>query len=223
MLPAGQTPPDAVCILRSEYLMANKPVSSCPMPPLSVAVASLLDERPMHPYEISLCMRERHMEEAIKLNYGSLYHSVEKMLEYGVIEPVETSRDGRRPERTVYRLTTRGRECFQGRLRELIATVNKEYVDFEAGLAFMHHLDRDEAAELLERRARQLDLEIAGVDGILSMLKQKGLQRLSLVEVEHAQAMRRAQLEWTQSLARDIREGTLEWNVKPALPAEEVI
>jgi DNA-binding PadR family transcriptional regulator len=194
----------------------------CELPPMAVAIASLLDERPMHPYEISLAMRERHLEEAVKLNYGSLYHSVERMVEWGAIEPMETSRDGRRPERTVYRLTPSGRERFLDRLRELVAAVTKEYRDFEAGLAFIHHLDRDEAAALLDRRARQLEIEIAGVDGLLAMLRQKGLPRLALVEVEHAQAMRRAQLEWTLSIVRDIADGSLDWNMKPAERAEEV-
>ena len=195
----------------------------CELPPLGVAIASLLDERPMHPYEISLCMRERHMEEAIKLNYGSLYHAVERLVHFKVIEPVETSRDGRRPERTVYRLTPAGRERFLDRLRELVATVSKEYHDFEAGLAFIHHLDRAEAIELLNRRAQHLEYEIAGVDGSMAMLREKGLARLALVEVEHAQAMRRAQLEWTRGLARDITDGTLDWKMKPATRAEEVI
>jgi DNA-binding PadR family transcriptional regulator len=195
----------------------------CELPPMAVAIASLLDERPMHPYEISLAMRERHLEEAVKLNYGSLYHSVERMVQWGAIEPVETSRDGRRPERTTYRLTPGGRERFLDRLRELVATVTKEYRDFEAGLAFIHHLDREEATELLGRRVRQLELEVASVDGILAGLEQQGLARLALVEVEHAQAMRRAQLEWTSGIVRDIEDGTLDWDMRSGARAEEVI
>jgi len=195
----------------------------CELPPMAVAIASLLDERPMHPYEISLAMRERHLEEAVKLNYGSLYHSVERMVQWGAIEPVETSRDGRRPERTTYRLTPGGRERFLDRLRELVASVSKEYRDFEAGLAFIHHLDREEATGLLRRRVRQLELEIASVDGILAGLAQQGLARLALVEVEHAQAMRRAQLEWTSGIVRDIEDGTLDWDMRSGARAEEVI
>jgi hypothetical protein len=55
------------------------------------------------------------------------------------------------------------------------------------------------------------------------MLRQKGLPRLALVEVEHAQAMRRAQLEWTLSIVRDIADGSLDWNMKPAERDEEVV
>ncbi len=41
--------------------------------PLALAVLACLFERPMHPYEMASTMRERHKDESIKLNYGSLY------------------------------------------------------------------------------------------------------------------------------------------------------
>ena len=75
---------------------------------LALAVLALLFERPMHPYEMAATMRERHKEESIKLRYGSLYTVVETLQRDGLIEPHETSRDGRRPERTVYTLTDAG-------------------------------------------------------------------------------------------------------------------
>ncbi len=46
---------------------------------------------------------------SIKLNYGSLYTVVDNLAKHGLIEAVEARREGRRPERTVYRLTDTGR------------------------------------------------------------------------------------------------------------------
>ena len=37
----------------------------------------------MHPYEMSTTLRERHKEESIKLNYGSLYSVVSSLEKYG--------------------------------------------------------------------------------------------------------------------------------------------
>ena len=45
--------------------------------PLALAVLACLFERPMHPYEMATTMRERHKDESIKLNYGSLYTAIE--------------------------------------------------------------------------------------------------------------------------------------------------
>src|SRR5947209_19661564 len=76
--------------------------------PLGLAVLGCLSERPMHPYEISTTLRTRGKERSIKLNYGSLYAVVESLQKHGLIASRETTRAGRRPERTVYEITDAG-------------------------------------------------------------------------------------------------------------------
>src|SRR3954462_11562199 len=90
--------------------------------PLALAVLSCLNEKPMHPYEISTTLRSRGKEQSIKLNYGALYSVVENLTRHGLIEAQETVRDGRRPERTVYRITTAGRDEHDDWLAELLST-----------------------------------------------------------------------------------------------------
>src|SRR3954464_173376 len=81
--------------------------------PLALAVLGCLSERPMHPYEISTTLRTRGQEQSIKLNYGSLYAVVESLQKHGLIAARETTREGRRPERTVYEITDAGLEEFE--------------------------------------------------------------------------------------------------------------
>ncbi len=192
-----------------EYLKLDK--TPARMTPLAVAMASLLDERPMHPYEMAQAMRLRYMQEAVKLNFGSLYHAIELMLRGGLIEAAQTGREGRRPERTVYRLTDAGRELFKARLRELLAEPAKEYSTVEAGLAFMHHLGAEEAVALLRQRMAAQEASIKDTDRVLGMLARGGLSRLCIVEVEHAQALRRAEIDWMKGLVEEIETGRLEW------------
>jgi DNA-binding PadR family transcriptional regulator len=73
--------------------------------PLALAVLGCLSERPMHPHEISTTLRTRGQESSIKLNFGSLYSVVNSLQKHGLIKPRETTRDGRRPEHTVYEIT----------------------------------------------------------------------------------------------------------------------
>ena len=37
--------------------------------PLALAILELLDDRPMHPYEMASTMRDRHHDEFIRLNF----------------------------------------------------------------------------------------------------------------------------------------------------------
>ena len=62
----------------------------------------------MHPYEMATVMRQRGKQQSIKLNYGSLYTVVQSLAKAGFIVAQETEREGRRPERTVYRLDPSG-------------------------------------------------------------------------------------------------------------------
>src|SRR5918911_633014 len=103
--------------------------------PLALAVLSCLNERPMHPYEISTTLRSRGKEQSIKLNYGSLYAVVEALQKHGLITPRETTREGRRPERTVYEITEAGVTEFEDWLAELLSTPVRDFTSLEAGLS----------------------------------------------------------------------------------------
>ena len=88
--------------------------------PLALAVLALLFERPMHPYEMAATLKHRHKHESIKLRYGSLYTVIDLLVARGLITSKETSRGGKRPERTIYLLTQAGHDLLQDWMRELL-------------------------------------------------------------------------------------------------------
>lgn len=178
--------------------------------PLALAVLACLAERPMHPYEMATTMRERGKDQSIKLNYGSLYTVVEALQQHGLIVAQETERAGRRPERTVYRLTDAGRMELVDWVSELISTPIKEYTHFEAGLSLAGALAPEDVAALLAQRCDRLELEITQERSVLQLVRQRGLARLFVIESEYLLAMREAELAWTRKLAEEIASGTLE-------------
>jgi len=178
--------------------------------PLALAVLACLHERPMHPYEMAATMRERGKENSIKLNYGSLYTVVDSLAKNGLIEAMEATREGRRPERTVYRLTEAGRARLDAWMAELIAEPVKEYPQFEAALSLLPVLHPDTVTELLHTRIRLLEKEIARDQIMLETAHNARLPRLLLIEGEYHVAMRKAELAWVQRLAGELEAGTLE-------------
>jgi DNA-binding PadR family transcriptional regulator len=177
--------------------------------PLALAVMALLYERPMHPYEMVSVMRERGKHESVRLKYSSLYSVVEALEREGLILPLETVREGRRPERTIYGLTDAGRVEFLSWLRELLSEPVKEYTQFAAGLTFLPALPPAEAVTLLEERVRLLEEEVGEMRSRLDAVMEQGLPRLFLVEAEHELVLREAELGWVRELVREIRTGTL--------------
>jgi DNA-binding PadR family transcriptional regulator len=181
--------------------------------PLALSILELLDERPMHPYEMASTMRIRHHDEFIRLNFGTLYHTVEVMERNGWIVAVEREKEGRRPERTIYKLTDPGREVLIRTLGELLRKPMREYPQFVAGLMFMHHLDSNQAAGHLNERAALLDMQITKFEHVLAELRKQGLTRLALIEMEHKVAMLDAERKWVRKLEKEILDGRLEWKV----------
>jgi DNA-binding PadR family transcriptional regulator len=178
--------------------------------PLALAVLACLFERPMHPYEMASTMRERHQDESIKLNYGSLYTVTQALLRHRLIEPQETAREGHRPERTVYRLTDAGRLELIDWLSDLICNPVREYTNFEAGLALLPVLSPVDAVGLLEQRCVRLETEIVQARAVGEMLAERKLPRLYWIEAEYRLRLKEAELEWVRALAADIAGGTLQ-------------
>ena len=175
--------------------------------PLALAVLGCLSERPMHPYEISTTLRTRGKEQSIKLNYGSLYSVVESLQKHGLIAARETTREGRRPERTVYEITAAGQDEFEDWLAELLSTPVRDFTSLEAGLSLMAAMPPDEVARLLAERAGKLQMEIGALDAALAYSAEQKLPEIFLVESSFRRAMLTAELDFVRRLADDIRSG----------------
>lgn len=176
---------------------------------LALAVLSLLIERPMHPYEMATLMRQRGLASTVKLNFGALYAVIETLYRLALIVPMETQRQGRHPERTIYATTEAGRAEFFDWLRVLIRTPAIEYTQFVAGLALIAHLSPLEAVALLEDRVHSLSEKIQEQHSELESGKQQGVDRIFLIEDEYRLAQLESERGWIQRLIEEIRDGTL--------------
>ncbi|CAN5382664.1 PadR family transcriptional regulator [soil metagenome] len=178
--------------------------------PLALAALACLAEKPMHPYEIASTLRERNMDAAIKLNYGSLYAVMEALCRNQLIVQKETTKEGRRPERTVYELTPAGSHELNDWLSELVAQPAKEFTQFEAGLALLPVLPPREAAALLKRRCESLELAIAHERSVLDFTGAKQLARVFVIDREYRMSQIEAELAWTRRLVAEMEAGTLD-------------
>lgn len=178
-----------------------------------VAVLSLLREAPMHPYQMQKLLRDRHKDEILALKRGSLYHAIGRLARAKLIAASATEREGRRPERTTYRITPEGRKEFTRMLRQMVAVPRREPSEFMAAMSFLVHLAPSEALARLDERCRALEAEITQVKAGLAAAAPHVL-RINLIESEYFEAMLTAELTWTESLAADIRSRKLDWDTQ---------
>jgi DNA-binding PadR family transcriptional regulator len=179
---------------------------------VALTTLGLLSEQACHPYEIQRMLRERHKSYAVGKT-RALYRAIEDLEAAGYIEPVETSREGRRPERTVYRITGEGREELENWLADVLATPADETPVFRVAVGLLGYITQERAEAALASRIVSLRARIVALDATLKMAQDDlGLPRLVLLELEHAMALASAEIEWIRLILADMQTGVLVWN-----------
>jgi DNA-binding PadR family transcriptional regulator len=179
---------------------------------VALTTLGLLSEQPCHPYEIQRLLKERHKAYAVGKT-RTLYRAIDELEAAGYIEPLETSREGRRPERTVYRITPEGSEELENWLADLLSTPVDETPVFRVAVGLLGYITQERAEAALATRVVTLRARVTGLDATLRMAQDDlGLPRLVLLELEHAMALARAEIEWIQSITADMQSGVLVWN-----------
>jgi DNA-binding PadR family transcriptional regulator len=179
---------------------------------VALTTLSFLSEGPCHPYEIQRMLRERHKSYAVGKT-RALYRAIEELEAVGYIESVETSRDGRRPERTVYRITPEGREELENWLTDVLAAPVDETPVFSVAVGLLGYITQERAESALAMRLVALQARIVALDATLKLAQDDlGLPRLVLLELEHAIALTSAELDWVRVIIGDMQSGVLVWN-----------
>ena len=167
---------------------------------LEIAVLGLLNESPMHGYELR--KRLAVLLGAFRaFSYGSLYPTLRRLSEAGWIteEPDETAPATRsRRARRVYRLTADGKE----HLAELLAEVGPEAFDdegFGARLAFFAQTRSDVRLRILEGRRRRLEERREGMRAALARTRER-LDRYTLQLQEHGLESADREVRWLTEL-----------------------
>lgn len=178
---------------------------------LALAVLSYLSQQPMHPYELGRTLREHGDARSIKFNHGSLYMVVGQLARAGYITELETSREGQRPERTVYTLTDAGRAEFRDWLRELVAEPEYEYPHFVAALSLIAALPPSEVLTLLRHRLGRLQEARAELRDHIDATLAQGLPELFLIEEEYRLALLAAEASFIEEFIGKITHPETGW------------
>ncbi|MFG1791618.1 PadR family transcriptional regulator [Nocardia sp. NPDC049149] len=179
--------------------------------PLAIAVLALLEERPMHPYEMYQLLIARREDLLVKVRPGSLYHTVARLAEQELVRSEGVDREGNRPERTTYRITAAGREALRARIAEIMRYPMPEYPMFPIALAEAHNLPKDDVLGLLGERIGHLEAELVDVETMLDWAAEQQVPRRYYVTLPYLRAMLSAEIAWVHSFMAELDSGALEW------------
>lgn len=179
--------------------------------PLGLAVLGLLSGGPLHPYRMQRLLKDWGKDQVINVGQrSSLYKTISRLEDSGLIAVRQTERERQYPERTVYELTEHGRHSVIAWLTEMISVPRNEYPTFPAALSFLMLLGPDKALTALRRR-RGLLRETMSVLATELARYSENLPRVTLLEVEYQQAVTAAALAWIDGVVEDLATGALTW------------
>ena len=180
--------------------------------PLAMAVLSLLHAGPLHPYAMQRLIKEWGKDRVVNVGQrANLYKTIRRLQDAGLVAVLQTERDSRYPERTVYELTETGREAAADWIADMIAVPRNEFPQFPAALSFVMLLGPDKARAALEQRATALAAVLGEIDADLEHIP-NDLPRVTLMDDEYRRAVTAAELAWVTGVIEDLKAGTLTWS-----------
>jgi DNA-binding PadR family transcriptional regulator len=128
-----------------------------------MTLLGLLASKPMHGYEVRQQMKNVGMEYWVDVPQGSIYPALQRMATDGFLEIDEVAKDGKRPTKTVYRITNEGRAEHLRLLRNAWVDPDLHGFPVDVALYFVWFLPTEEIALLLSERIDLIDERLLNV------------------------------------------------------------
>lgn len=177
--------------------------------------------QPVHGYDVRRELQTWRIDDAVSSRPGSVYGALKTMERDGLVAVSGRSRSGSSPQRTEYVLTGEGQKEFEVMLRRAWWHVEEPAEPLAPALALMQAMPRDELIAALGARAAQLESKIEQHRFFRASI-QDGATGADGAIPEHVReiadflvARARAELEWTRSFAKRLRDGAYRFAGEP--------
>ena len=110
----------------------------------------LLMEGPKHGYDIKRQI-DQELVPFIGLNPKSIYYPLARLEELGFVAK-ETGREGKWPEKFVYKITSKGKRKFDELIEESFLSIDRPFFEINLSLYFLRYANRDVAKRRLKAR-----------------------------------------------------------------------
>jgi len=118
-------------------------------------ILGMLAEGQKHGYEIKKRIRNA-LGEAADINFGSIYYGLKTLTVNGFVDHIRDEPGKGSPERSIYRITTKGRSELVKLIRRSLMEPDSPLHAVEVGLHFMDNLPAGDVQDILAGRYKTL-------------------------------------------------------------------
>jgi DNA-binding PadR family transcriptional regulator len=131
-----------------------------------LVVLGLLNEMPMHGYQLYHEIEKRNMEAWAQVNLASVYNTLDR-LRRGTMVEAKKEKPGRMPEREVFQITPKGKQELSHQVEEALTDGRMPENNFCVGMAFLPGLSKKRTTECLEIKIKQMKKVEQHLKGLL--------------------------------------------------------
>ncbi|MGF1470370.1 MAG: PadR family transcriptional regulator [Rubrobacteraceae bacterium] len=128
-------------------------------------------------YDIVQELDRKMVHKWLDLKPGSIYHALRQLEKENAIEPVEQTREGRYPTKTLFEITAEGRERFDRLQEEAFLGVFPHFYGFKIALKFNTRRSAAEIERLANRAVEAIDAHLGAMDAYLETLDPESPRR----------------------------------------------
>lgn len=175
-------------------------------------------EQDRHPYDIRQTIKARNWHVTFNVRDGSLYYAVDQLRDEGLIEAAEVVQIAgqKRPDKTIYRITDKGKEELLALLHKQLGTPAFPRHPLLQALPFIRHADRERTQQALKGQLADCAERIALMEAV-QRLKDGALPRGSVHLLRGILKLSLAEKEWLEEMIEEADNGRL-FEPKPHAP-----
>ncbi|QVQ50134.1 PadR family transcriptional regulator [Spiractinospora alimapuensis] len=183
--------------------------------------------QPVHGYDVRRELLSWGADQWANVSPGSIYNALKTLENDRLIEVSGSDREGRRPERTTYRVTETGDGEFTKLLLENLWRSEMPNHPILVGTAFLPGLSREELESALRGRISKLEADVAFCEEGIRQVLEKPDPTYGTVLFHVAESKRltkmllQAELEWTHGLLERVSSGELDKMWSGYLPRDK--
>jgi DNA-binding PadR family transcriptional regulator len=182
------------------------------------ALLGLLNEQPMHAYEIEKTIKQRNMRHWTEISFSTLYYELKKLEKKHLVTSKITLSDNNITKKT-YTINTEGKKILKQKTIDLLSHIEKIIWQIDLAMANLNVLTDHEAIDAFTQYIKSIDKYITMYQELYTQLKENDYPDSDLALVNRPLMHLRIEKKWAQQYLEGIKNGTkTNWNHKNTKP-----
>jgi DNA-binding PadR family transcriptional regulator len=156
-------------------------------------------------YDIIQELNRKKINRWTDIKKGSIYHALKELKKEGAIKEVKQTKVGRYPDKTIFKITAKGRELFDSLQEQAFLGLFPHFYGFKIALKFNTRRSNKDIKKFAERAIDAIDLQLKAMDDHLSSLdKSSKLYKTDSFFIKHEKMLYGAEKKWIKDAVKNL-------------------